>query len=81
MYNLLHDVPADVSTAISAEAIQFLHAHVVHYVTELVHHAIVLREQEREMKAHTKVWRFNSDQVSAVFLDVMRCFIVDHVAY
>jgi len=63
MYNLLHDVPPDVSTEISSNAIQFLHAHVVQYITELVHRAIVSREQERDMKAHTKVWRFNSEGV------------------
>lgn len=66
MYNLLHDVGPNVSTEISADAVQFLHAHVVRYVAELIRRAIVSREQEREMKAHTKVWRFNSEQVRAV---------------
>lgn len=63
MYNLVHDAPPDVSTEISADAVQFLHAHVVRYVTELIHRAIVFREQERDMKASTKVWRFNSNQI------------------
>lgn len=66
MYNLLHDVHPNISTEISADAIQFLYAHVVRYISELVRHAIVSREQEREFKAHTKVWRFNSDQVCVV---------------
>lgn len=65
MYSLLHDVPSDVCSEISADAIQFLHAHVVQYITELVHRAIVSREQERDMKAHTKVWRFRSEKVRA----------------
>jgi hypothetical protein len=72
MYNLLHDVPPNVSTEISADTIQFLHAHVVRYVTELVHRAIISREQEREMKTHTKVWRFNSEQVSTASLWMVR---------
>lgn len=63
MYNLLHDVPTAVSSEISADTLQILHGLVVRYVTELVHHTIVSREREREMKSHTKVWRFNSDQV------------------
>jgi hypothetical protein len=72
MYNLLHDVPPDISTRISADAVRFLHAHVVQYVTELVHRAIVSREQERHMKSHTKVWRFNSEQVSTTLLCLLR---------
>ncbi|KIM77813.1 hypothetical protein PILCRDRAFT_11708 [Piloderma croceum F 1598] len=69
MYNLLHNVGPDVSTEISADAVQFLHAHVVRYVTELIRRAIVSREQERDMKAHTKVWRFNSEQVLSATID------------
>lgn len=63
MYNLLSDVPSSTPSEISADLIQFLHAHVVQFVTELVHRAIVSREQERSMKKHTKVWNFNSEQV------------------
>lgn len=48
----------------SADFIQFLYAHVAQFVTELMHRTIILREQERGMKGHTKVWRFDSTQVS-----------------
>ncbi len=65
MYNLLSDVPSSVSSEISTDAIKFLHAHVVQYVTELIHRAIVSRELERGMKEHTKVWKFNSEQVGS----------------
>ena len=63
MYNLLSDVPSSTACEISADAIQFLHAHVVQFVTELVHRAIVSREEERGMKEHTRVWQFSSKQV------------------
>ena len=63
MYNLLSDVPSSTSSEISADAIQFLQAHVVQFVTELVHRAIVFREQERAMKEHTKVWKINPKEV------------------
>lgn len=49
----------------SAEVIQFLHAHVVQYVTELMLRVIASREQERAMKGRTKVWRFDTSNVSS----------------
>lgn len=66
MYNLLHDVPATVSSEISADTIQLLHELVIQYVTELVHRTIVSREQEREMKSQTRAWRFKSEQVGVI---------------
>ncbi|KZT30023.1 hypothetical protein NEOLEDRAFT_1174375 [Neolentinus lepideus HHB14362 ss-1] len=51
------------SPAISGETIQFFHAHLVNFVREVVQHAIVSREQELQLKLHTKVWRVTDDQV------------------
>lgn len=66
MYVLLHppSLP-QVASRMSAELIQFLHAHVVQYVTELMHRAIASREQERTMKGRTKVWRLDTSNVSS----------------
>lgn len=55
----------NVASKVSAELIQFLHAHVIRYVTELMHRAIASREQERVMKGRTKVWRFDTSNVSS----------------
>lgn len=56
--------PEEIPISISAATIQFLHAHVVQYLTTLIHRAIISREREREGKAHTKVWYFNGEHVS-----------------
>ena len=63
MCNLLSDVPSSTASEISADAIQFLQAHVVQFVTEFVHRAIVSREEEHGMKEHTRIWKFSSEQV------------------
>ncbi|TFK45734.1 hypothetical protein OE88DRAFT_1740007 [Heliocybe sulcata] len=49
--------------ALSASTVQFLHAHLLHFVREGVQQAIVSREQELRLKMHTKVWRVADDQV------------------
>ncbi|KDQ59046.1 hypothetical protein JAAARDRAFT_651143 [Jaapia argillacea MUCL 33604] len=55
------DVPTP--STISSTTIAALEALVIYFVTETVQRAIVSKEQERELKAHTKVWRIGKDQV------------------
>ncbi|KAF7974644.1 hypothetical protein HWV62_11516 [Athelia sp. TMB] len=64
LYVLLHpETDEEVASKFSADFIKFLHAHIVQYVTELMHRAIASREQERVMKGRTKVWRFDSSNI------------------
>jgi hypothetical protein len=56
-------MPNDASQYISGRTIALLATHVVTYVTEVAHHALVAREQERTLKAHKKVWRMNKESM------------------
>ncbi|KAG7098571.1 hypothetical protein E1B28_000504 [Marasmius oreades] len=62
LYKLTSDerLPAAVTSSISAATIQTLGSIVKNFVTDIIHHCIVLREEERRVKGQTKVWRFGS---------------------
>ncbi|KZT73885.1 hypothetical protein DAEQUDRAFT_735175 [Daedalea quercina L-15889] len=70
LYNRMHDVDPAISSQISSDVIKVLNAHVLHFTVELIHRAIVLREQERESKKHTKGWRLGKfDRISHVHVE------------
>jgi len=62
-YKTLHNATSAVISGISADTIQFLNAHLINFVTALCHRVVVSREQEGELKMHTKVWHFRDDQL------------------
>lgn len=53
----------DIITSINYTVLQHLNDHLVRFVTEVLENAIVVREQERKLKEHTKVWQFAKDLV------------------
>ncbi|EPQ52948.1 hypothetical protein GLOTRDRAFT_139932 [Gloeophyllum trabeum ATCC 11539] len=63
LYGSLQPDDENSTVAIAGSTIQFFHSHLVHFVEEAVQRAIVSREQELQMKLHTKVWRVSDDQV------------------
>jgi len=62
---MLHEDGSTVATHISYETIQLIRAHVIRFVTDLVHRTILVREQELRSKSHTKVWKISDAQVVA----------------
>ncbi|KDQ59048.1 hypothetical protein JAAARDRAFT_68616 [Jaapia argillacea MUCL 33604] len=63
LYGSLHPPETPTPSTISSTTIAALEALVIYFVTETVQRAIVSREQEQELKAHTKVWRIGRDQI------------------
>lgn len=56
----------DLCTQISAEVLQLLHAHLMNFLTDLIHRSIVLREEEIKLKERTKVWRMSERTVGVL---------------
>ncbi|KAH9936191.1 uncharacterized protein B0H18DRAFT_1113622 [Fomitopsis serialis] len=70
LYNRLHDIDSTISSQIASDVIRLLNAHVSHFMTELIHHVIVMREQERASKRNTKGWRLGKfDRISHVHVE------------
>ncbi|KAJ3997568.1 hypothetical protein F5050DRAFT_1806718 [Lentinula boryana] len=51
-------------TAISSDTIRLLDAVILDFVTQVIHHAIILREQELLLKGRTKAWRDDNKDIS-----------------
>ena len=64
--NRLCDASESVCSQISLDTIRLLHMLVVKFLTRVVCRTIVLEEQERVAKAHTKAWRMSDNDVSSV---------------
>ena len=60
----LNDLKEDACSRISLETIKLLHLLVVKFLTRAIYQSIVLEEQERIAKTHTKVWRMSENDVS-----------------
>ena len=58
------EVEEDVITSVSADTISLLRAVVVAFVTEVIHRAIVFRNQEFQRKGDVKAWRLGEKEVS-----------------
>ncbi|EJD01151.1 uncharacterized protein FOMMEDRAFT_147764 [Fomitiporia mediterranea MF3/22] len=59
----LQGPPNSTGNRISAALIKLFQAEVVCFVTDVIHRAIAICEQERVAKEHTKVWRLREEQV------------------
>ncbi|KAF8345842.1 hypothetical protein F5887DRAFT_884263 [Amanita rubescens] len=59
------EVEEDVITSVSADTISLLRAVVVAFVTEVIHRAIVFRNQEFQRKGDVKAWRLGEKEISA----------------
>ncbi|KAA1472345.1 hypothetical protein DENSPDRAFT_838583 [Dentipellis sp. KUC8613] len=58
----LEDAP-DVNTSISVDTVRALSALVVQFTRELVCRAIVVREEDEDLKSQTKAWRVSRKQI------------------
>ncbi|ESK97066.1 hypothetical protein Moror_6287 [Moniliophthora roreri MCA 2997] len=63
-YTSSEDVCGDTTSSISAKTIQSLQCLVRAFVLDVVHHTIVLKEEERRLKSQTKVWNTGNDEIS-----------------
>ncbi len=62
------EVEEDVITSVSADTISLLRAVVVAFVTEVIHRAIVFRNQEFQRKGDVKAWRLGEKEVSLQYV-------------
>ena len=51
------------ATYISADLIRYLQTSVIAFITDVIHRAVVWKEQDNELKGQKKVWRGALDQV------------------
>jgi hypothetical protein len=54
------------ASCLSAEFVRYLQASVVVFTTDVVHRAIMWKEQANELKGQKKVWRGALDQVAEI---------------
>ncbi|KAH7921647.1 hypothetical protein BV22DRAFT_1132114 [Leucogyrophana mollusca] len=70
VYRSIEDVSDDSTTSFaSADLLQYLQACVVAFLTDVMHHVIVSREQEGKLKARSKVWRSALDQIAPAAIE------------
>jgi hypothetical protein len=69
LYKLVYEDTSEessINTGINYSVLQYLSDHLIRFVTEVLEKVVVVREQERKLKEHTKVWQFAKDLVSFV---------------
>lgn len=65
MFNSLDESPRNLdAVSISADSIRILINITTEFVSEVIHRAIITKEQEIRLKQSIKVWRYDRDEVS-----------------